>query len=218
MASEDEMSMMFGSDDEDELNVSQQALSHLPVVNDSLAEIRTIRNIGGERGLFAKFDIPAGSLIISEIPIIVWPECDLTEVENLIQVLQLVCSNQQAIDTTKNLHPRRIEDADEAEFLNVNSTISSKVLVQIAKDSRLSVTEVKRIFLTLQHNGFSSGLYEFLSIANHSCNPNSIKFVPQTTSAEQLTRSNQGAGRHTTARLALNHCLKLYPISMSFLY
>jgi hypothetical protein len=202
MTNEDEMSMLFGSDDEEEeqLDVSKKvSLSNL-TVNESLAEIRTIKNIGGERGLFAKFDIPAGSLIISEIPIIVWPECDLTEVENLIQVLQLVCSNQQAIDTTKNLHPRKIEDADEAEFLNVNSTISSKVLVQIAKDSRLSVTEVKRIFLTLQHNGFSSGLYEFLSIANHSCNPNSIKFVPQTTTAEQMTRSNQGSGKHTTAR------------------
>lgn len=202
-ANDDEMSMLFGSDDdEDQQEVTKQALSHLSV-NKPLAEIRTIKNIGGERGLFAKFDIPAGALIISEIPIIVWPECDLTEVENLIQVLELVCSNQQAIDATKNLHPRKIEDADEFEILNVNKTISFQVLSQIATDSRLSPTEVRRIFLTLQHNGFSSGLYEFLSIANHSCNPNCIKFVPQTTTAEQMTRTNQGSGRHTTARFDL---------------
>eukprot|EP01034_Spumella_vulgaris_P031790 gene31790-39272_t len=83
--------------------------------------------------------------------------------------------------------------------MNVNKTLSYDILTHIATESRLSATEVRRIFLTLQHNGFSSGLYEFLSIANHSCNPNCIKFVPQTTTAEQLTRTNQGSGRHTTA-------------------
>jgi len=32
------------------------------------------------------------------------------------------------------------------------------------------------VLLALQHNGFSSGLYTQLSIFNHSCDPNTIKF------------------------------------------
>ncbi len=175
----DEMDMLFGEDDDEEeqLTRNQQIFSKL-AAKESLAEIKTIANIGGERGLFAKFHIPAGSLILSEIPVIVWPECDLTDIENLIQVLRLVCMNQKAIDTTKNLHPRILQHADNEEIVSAQETVTLERLTEIAHESTLETDEVLRIFLTLQHNGFSSGLYEFLSIANHSCQPNCIKFMP----------------------------------------
>lgn len=39
--------------------------------------------------------------------------------------------------------------------------------------------EILRIFLVLQHNAFASGLYKYLSLFNHSCIPNCIKFSPK---------------------------------------
>jgi hypothetical protein len=73
-------------------------------------------------------------------------------------------------------------------------------------------SEVLRLALVLQHNCFGSGLYRFISIINHSCMPNCIKFAP---TAASLGASEIYATRNIVQgeEITINYC---FPCETSY--
>jgi hypothetical protein len=185
---EQEMESMFGADsgssDDDETPCSTTAdgdTMHMPPTQ--LVSVRSM-DVGGGRGVFANGDLPAGFLVLSEIPVVTWPdECsDLEDHANLLRALYLLCTNRDAFEVSTHLHPLVLGDADADEIAAAREILSEDVDNSILEDSAKTTEDALRVLLTLQHNGFVSGLYQNLSLVNHSCNPNCIKFAPTASS------------------------------------
>lgn len=157
----------------------------------SLVEIRENPKAGGARGVFARRRIEPGSLLVLEWPIIQWKNIDFSSREIIKEILLNILSNPKAHLFTQSLYPYTLEGIEELkeeineafEFLrgeNDKENILKELRsLMTQKGNNISEEEIVRIFLTLRHNGFSSGLYLSLCMINHSCLPNAIKFEPR---------------------------------------
>lgn len=143
------------------------------------AQIVETVSAGGGRGVVALTDLPAGFLVLAEIPVLVWKDSDLESSANLLAALEQVFTNAKAIEVSKYLHPRVISDADNDDFQQAYELLGDEKLEQLASSYGVSIEEVTRVLLTIQHNGFVSGYYKNLCMINHSCDPNSIKYSPK---------------------------------------
>lgn len=177
MSDKEEWKDLFGEDDEEETEEK---------VEETVAEnsiVKEIPGLGGGRGLFAARDLSAGILIVAEIPIVVWDDPNaLDDPDILADVVERVCSDSDASSVCRHLHPRSLSEADEKEKSRVDDIWGRDVLQRISLKTSMPIDEVIRIILVLQHNGFGSGLYKHLSMVNHSCSPNCIKFNPSNSS------------------------------------
>ncbi len=181
------MASMFGdSDDEDckrEVIVAAIAVAKA-VMNDSppFATVGQV-SVGGGRGIFATRDLAAGTLVVAEIP--VFPFEDASQLDDpayLMQTIENLSSNELAVDACAFLYPQKYEEADAEEREQVVAIWGEEQLVQLAERVKASRDEVIRRVLVLQHNGFDTGIYKWLSMANHSCAPNCIKFATNNSS------------------------------------
>jgi len=130
--------------------------------------------VGGGRGFFATRDLPAGVLLLCEVPWVRWPEGgDLSDPEALFAAALLILDGP-GLEASRSLHPACQAEALPAEVVAVRELHQSRLQHHV--DGGGDDEEVVRVLLALQHNGFSSGLYTQLSIFNHSCDPNTIKF------------------------------------------
>ncbi len=163
---------MFGSDDE-------QPTSTAIVSSVQAANIELIDNIGGGRGVFACHALPAGTLIILEWPVVTWEELDLSVEGDMITLVTRILCNPEAHSVTKSLHPQNLSDASQQEIESALQFFSDQEQIKELL-SMATIEEISRIYLCVKHNGFGSGLYKDLSMVNHSCDPNSVKFEPRT--------------------------------------
>ena len=168
------------SDDDDEQTNANNA-----IIEAKLTEIRDdLVGVGGHRGLFALCPLPPGTMVVSEVPTVTWGGeggiIGLDDPDNLANVVELCCCNPEAYAVTQVLHPRSLVDCDEIELTKVREILSSSVVTRIAQVAGhiVDTDEVFRVVLVLQHNGFGSGLYRYLTMLNHSCNPNCVKYSP----------------------------------------
>lgn len=143
-----------------------------------LSKVVEISNIGGNRGLVATCYIPSCVLILAEVPAVTWKDKNLEEKNALITTIETCLSNELAYSTSKNLYPKSIEDCRKDEIDTLHELLTPIEITGIAIRSNIDRDEVLRVLLVLQHNGFGSGLYNVLTMLNHSCNPNCIKFSP----------------------------------------
>ena len=139
--------------------------------------------MGGSRGLISLREIPPGILLLAEIPIVTWNDNTFEEEENLRRTIEACLMDELAYRTTKSLHPKMLKDCDTEEIERAETLLGSPTLNEIAHKVGVSQEEVLRVLLVLQHNGFGSGLYGVLTMLNHSCDPNCIKFPPSTGSS-----------------------------------
>ena len=152
----------------------------------SIVEVQNdLPGVGGGRGVFARSRLEPGTLVLAEIPVAVWPDASsLDEPEVLLSALELVCASEDAYAASKTLHPTTLEIADDAERERISSVWSDDILSELIStlsahhNVRIERDDILRLALALQHNGFSSGLYHKLTLVNHSCQPNCIKFIP----------------------------------------
>eukprot|EP01038_Epipyxis_sp_PR26KG_P004928 gene4928-6896_t len=162
--------------------------------------VKSIDYVGGNRGVFAYQDLPAGTLIVLEVPTIRFQSDTIDNIatyddsnrySSIFESIINISYNQNASIVTNQLHPMLLSDADEEEIQEANTFLENDLQIYFSKNNIsekqeienesviLSKDEIIRIFLVLQHNGFTSGLYEYLSLVNHSCIPNCIKFSPK---------------------------------------
>jgi hypothetical protein len=173
------MNELFGSDDEDDGQSESQQQARVPRAPVAVRE--GLNHCGGGRGVFAIADVGAGTLIVSEIPIAVWPDASsLDDPEVLLNTLEFICSDAEVLAASKTLHPRSLENADEADRLRIADVWSIEAIEALCTSvgGKVSRDDVLCLALALQHNGFNSGLYSRLALVNHSCRPNCIKFMP----------------------------------------
>jgi hypothetical protein len=180
---------LFGSstgDDSEEEGDEGNPKKDVISTGKKLSAVVEMLEVGGNRGLIATCRIPPGVLILAEIPAVTWNdnnENSLEEKEHLVATIQACLLNKLAYQTTKTLYPMVLEDCDNEERERAEALLDSELIKETADKTGFTYNEVLRVLLVLQHNGFESGLYGVLTMLNHSCNPNCIKFSPSTGSS-----------------------------------
>ena len=169
------------SDDSDAVDIDADESN--AEMNIPLSAVVEMAQMGGCRGVISLCDIPPGVLILAETPAITWNDNNLELEEDLRATIVACLTNELAYQTTKTLHPKLLENCDTEERQRAEALLGSQTLNEIASDIGFSPDEVLRVFLVLQHNGFGSGLYGVLTMLNHSCDPNCIKYSPSTGSS-----------------------------------
>ena len=186
--------LMFGEDSDSDTESPRQVLpaQEMKYANSgatSLADERDqryvevkeciVEGIGGGRGIFARMDLLPGCLVLSEISSMGFrDESDLDDPVEFIHAVEEVIRDPKAMECAHQLHPMSIDDASYEDVERMRLNWSADDLYSLASKLRCSQIEIIRVGLTLQHNGFSSGLYHTLTKVNHSCSPNCIKFKP----------------------------------------
>ncbi len=185
----EQMASMFGDDDSDDED------SRREVVVEAVARAKAVQNdakpyaivakvaVGGGRGLIATQDIPAGTLIVSEIPVMSFE--DATQMDDpalLMRAIKSICEDDLAIDACAFMYPQNYDDADKEEIDRVRGIWGEEELSILSKEVNVPIHELIRRVLAVQHNGFNTGIYKWLAMINHSCQPNCIKFAPNNSS------------------------------------
>ena len=150
--------------------------------NTPLSAVMQMDGIGGSRGLVALSEISPCVLLLAEIPSVTWTESTLEE-EDLRAAVIHCLTDELAYATTKTLHPKSLGDCDAEEKKRAEDLLGADNMREISLKANVTNEEVLRVLLVLQHNGFGSGLYSVLTMLNHSCTPNCIKFSPSTGSS-----------------------------------
>jgi SET domain len=180
----DSLESMFGAPTGPEGENEETSSSSLPSRPTTglrkLASIESgVQQIGGGRRVIAECEIPPGVLLVAEIPTATWAGAgNLQDTDTFAAAVEVCCCDPAAYKITSTLHPQQLSSCVTEEIQRVQELISSDRQQEIATKSGLSKEEVVRVILVLQHNGFGSGLYGQLTMLNHSCNPNAIKFSP----------------------------------------
>jgi hypothetical protein len=105
--------------------------------------------------------------------------------ENWLHCLSQIICTPAALGACVHLFPRSLEHCNPTDVTNAISFLRESLEESPAETAErygISFDEIVRLFLVLQHNGFESGLYRYLTILNHSCQPNSIKYAPTSAS------------------------------------
>jgi hypothetical protein len=175
---------MFGDDSSgDDDVVSETTAVTLPVS----FEMKEMMDVGGGRGLFATMHITAGSLVLAEVPVLPWSlnSDSLGNTEALFITVQRVLNAPNAHHSTKFLYPTVLsaaipEEVKKMRQLWTEDALQSTLAIITTSNpnKEIDTNEILRVSLVLQHNGFSSGLYQLLCMINHSCEPNCVKFSP----------------------------------------
>ncbi len=167
---------MFGQEEEEE--EESQTPQEPPILSKRIS-VRHMEGVGGGRGVFAEVDIPPGTLILAERPLCHWPPgSSLSDPFVLAQCIEQIFTSPVLHEVSLFLHPNHLREADSEEIKKLET-----YLIDVTNELKdlcptLTLDELIRIALVLQHNGFESGLYKYLSLVNHSCIPNCIKFSP----------------------------------------
>jgi hypothetical protein len=146
-------------------------------------------DVGGARGFIAAHDISPGTLLCSEAPFVPWPEGKKHEVgESMpIAMARSILERPDAVFALKQLsllHPIILATESpgvKAETLEQHKEEIEQLLIRCQQNpelAELNATQevILRLLLVCRFNCFRSGLYLHLSIFNHSCFPNAIKF------------------------------------------
>lgn len=190
------MDDLFGSDDEDLAN-SNGISSQSPKA--PVCEVKSHPGVGGGRGVFSLQTLPAGTLVLAEVPTCQWPldaSAMNNETEWALEITKFVLANPTYHEVTKSLHPQHLKNTDPEEL-----STASALMDEVEVEGGVDKDEFLRVFLTLQHNGFESGLFGLLTMVNHSCDPNCIKFPPSSGTAgysEIWTTRNVEIGEELT--------------------
>ena len=120
---------------------------------------------------------------MAEIPVMPFEDASqLDDPEYLMKALESVCASELAVDATEFIYPQNYAEADAEEKANVAAIWGEDQLLALSQRVNVPRDEIVRRVLALQHNAFDTGLYKQLSMINHSCAPNCIKFAPNNSS------------------------------------
>mmetsp|Transcript_40006 Transcript_40006/g.76717 ORF Transcript_40006/g.76717 Transcript_40006/m.76717 type:complete len:436 (-) Transcript_40006:438-1745(-) len=167
------------------------AAEALPVITggQEWCDCRTA-SIPGGRGVFAKVDVPPGTVVLAEEPLLTVAPCEVLPHESWhMAVARCILESKRQKELQERLqvlHPRRLTDLaphlrEEVDGFQVDSPIARKLAD--AAESAVTEEEVQLVLLKVRLNAFESGLYIELALVNHACFPNCVKFGPGERSA-----------------------------------
>lgn len=140
----------------------------------------------GGRTIVATEYMPAGTLVACEWPFITWTDLNFEDAQSVYAVLRNIFDNRPMHLKTLSLYPQQLTPQllqDEINPLNISKSLIHDVLaINLQAAEIIATDEIYRLVLVLQHNAFDSGLYDYLSMFNHSCLPNCMKFSPSSKS------------------------------------
>jgi hypothetical protein len=136
--------------------------------------------VGGNRSVICNYDVPTGTLIVLEWPILTWKQFGMEDNASLLEMVSQILENSEATTIAKDLHPIEINQVDSVEVEKLKKEVDDSIILSMASTYGVSGDEIYRLLLVLKHNAFESGLYHKLCMINHSCVPNCIKFEPRT--------------------------------------
>jgi hypothetical protein len=188
--------------------------------------LTTQDRFGGGRAYVASRDLPPGTLVLVEEPIVKWPSDQLGKPLDLISVKHFLSNRkaQEFLHDLEDFHPTKATVDAAVPNTTPSSGPSVQVgdmlkmlqkqlepgrieeIVQLAKDlsltnrnkSAVSTTDILRLLLALRYNGLESGIYLHVAMINHSCRPNCTKFLPHMTNYSEVRTT-----RHVSAGEAL---------------
>lgn len=167
--------------------------------------VRLVSNlpVGGGRGYVALTDLKAGTLILVEKPIMEWSEEQLGNELNLLSVRHLLKHPDagKIVKDMEDLHPIKsvvdnvsVESENPDQVENMMMELQGRYdkdplltqMVQLAArrniknrdGTLLSSKDILRLILQLRYNGLQSGIYRYVAMLNHKCQPNCVKFLP----------------------------------------
>ena len=138
-----------------------------------------LESIGGGRGIVASKNLDAGCLLLAEKPIMAW-EFDLSDPDGIDGAVRQLLSNPEILAVCRrSLHPQRYDEIGTDEVIHIRAhLLGEERMISICKELQVREEGVVHLVSVLKHNGLVSGLYEHLSMINHSCVPNCIVFIP----------------------------------------
>ncbi|CAK4133155.1 unnamed protein product [Aphanomyces euteiches] len=175
------------NDEDDRSRRNEPALwKHLPP--DFLGPMEFRDNdaeFGGGRGYYAAHDIPAGTLLLRERAYVLWPDVD-DRSTLLLATVEQILSQDDADEIGANmapLHPVVFEDLP-IDLLNAAREEYveplKRLLSRFQRTGDAAVNQWLQVILGMQCNAFSSGVFLHTAMFNHDCNPNCVKFTPET--------------------------------------
>ncbi|KAF0697240.1 Aste57867_12068 [Aphanomyces stellatus] len=157
--------------------------THLPPDFLGPMEFRaSVDEFGGGRGYYAACDLPAGTLLLRERAYVLWPDVDDRSTLLLATVEQiLLCEDADEIGTNMApLHPVVLEDLPATLLDAARDEYTAPLTALLAKFNRTDdVDRWLQVVLGMQCNAFSSGVFLHTAMFNHDCNPNCVKFTPE---------------------------------------
>jgi hypothetical protein len=123
-------------------------------------------------------NIRSGELILMESPVYLWDGLDWTEKDFFCELISRLCADNSSLEAMSFLYPRSLDDISPEEFETMRMHLSDQILNELSTGTKMDTSYIVHVALILKHNGFSSGLYRWLTMINHSCEPNCIKLRP----------------------------------------
>ena len=186
-------------------------------------KVVSLAEFGGGRGCVAERDLPPGTLLLVEEPLISWSVDDNALDGSKIRALVGHPNALQIVHDLEFFHPTKrtvdgMEDGqsnpDQVEHMmqTVRSQFSSneelQSIAQLASElhivnadgSVLTEADILRLWLALRYNGLESGVFRYAAMLNHADQPNCVKFLSSssTTASEVRTTRAVAAGAPLT--------------------
>lgn len=147
------------------------------------------RGIGGSRGYIAARDLEPGARVLVEQVYVPWPsDVEQSDPSFFIATLESILSRVDYKDIMMHLsylHPQQLNELPD-ELLVAGQTKYGDLLKQLRLDFQhlaLSEDELLQNVFAMQCNAFDSGVFLYNAMFNHDCNPNCVKFTPESTTS-----------------------------------
>jgi hypothetical protein len=136
----------------------------------------SLSGIGGARGFIAAQDIAPGELLLSEIPIVPWPDNNLDEPIGIALVRTIMgrADADFVLTQLEHLHPISLQYESVAVKEDMIARHASGIEELLAKYSGLTKESILRVLLACRYNMYRHGLFLHFSIFNHSAFPNCL--------------------------------------------
>ena len=172
----------------------------------------------GGRECIAAQDLPPGTLLLVEEPVVAWtlpPESDV-EIICFLQSLLQQNEERNVLDLLQDLHPTRLaveQSADDDQQIGamMNGLLENKETNDLIEqcwqeysqkpDCELTKRDLLRLVLVIRYNGLQSGLFLYAAMWNHASAPNCVKFRPS--QQQQHPYSEVRTTRHVPSGHAL---------------
>lgn len=176
----------------------------------------SLESVGGSRGYVAARDLEPGTQILVEQVYIPWPrDVEPADDEFFVATLESVLSRpdyRDIMDHLSFLYPRELGDLPADVLAAGRAKYDDQIaeLVGNFSDLPLHHDELLQNVFTMQCNAFDSGVFLYNAIFNHDCNPNCVKFTPETSVA--------GDGEGISEVRVAKRVAKGEPLTISYLY
>ncbi|GAB9465678.1 putative set-domain transcriptional regulator protein, zn-binding site [Globisporangium polare] len=183
-----------------------------PLSVGSIELVTDCRGIGGSRGYIAARDLEPGTQVLVEQVYVPWPsDVEQSDPSFFIATLESILSRVDYKDIMTHLsylHPQQLNELPD-ELLVAGRAKYGDLLKQLRLDFQhlvLSEDELMQNVFAMQCNAFDSGVFLYNAMFNHDCNPNCVKFTPESTTP--------GISEVRVAK----KILKGEPLTISYLY